>query len=289
MSHAAAPDARDTFGGMAFVLLWSTGYVAAAYALQGSGPYTLATLRFIGSALLIGLWLLLRPAPRAQATAIRHAAVAGVLLQAGFFGFIYAALQHGVAPAVAGLITGLMPLSTALGAAVLLGEPLRRSALLGLGFGLAGVLLVVGPELRGGGSHLAYAAAVAALLSLSLGTLYQKRHASSLDPRLALLVQLLASALVLLPVAWWQEHLHFVPGPQAIGGLAWAILVNSCCGLLLYLWLLLRGAAARTANLFYLVPPVTALLTALMLGSQFTLADALGFALAAFGVWLGQR
>lgn len=276
----------DAAGGLAFVLLWSTGYIAAAYALHGSGPYTLAALRFIGSAAIIGLWLLLRPAPAAQARALAHAAIGGVMLQAGFFGFIYAALRAGVAPAVAGLITGLMPLTTAVGAALLLGEKLQRRAVLGLLLGLAGVLLVVAPELHGGGTRLAYAAAVAALLSLSLGTLYQKRHASELDPRLALLVQLGASALVLLPLAWGLEGLRLHPSLASLGGLAWAIVVNSCCGLLLYLWLLSRGAAARTASLFYLVPPVTALLAALTLGAQFTLADALGFALAAFGVWL---
>ncbi len=281
--------AGSSAGGLAFVLMWSTGYIAAAAALHGSGPFTLAVLRFGGSALLIGVWLLLRTAPRATRTMLVHAVIAGLLLQAGFFGFTYAGLRAGVPPAAAGLITGLMPLTTALGAAVLLGEALRRGAIAGLALGLAGVLFVVVPDLRAPGSLPGYACMVLALLSLSLGTLYQKRHVGGLDPRLALLVQLLASLLALLPFAWTLEHLHVQPQPRVLAGIAWMILVNSCAGLLLYLWLIRHGAAGRVASLFYLVPPVTALLAAVLLQARFGWHDTLGFGLAAAGVWLGQR
>ena len=130
---------------------------------------------------------------------------------------------------------------------------------------------------------------ILAMLSLSLGTIYQKRHAGGLDARVALIAQALAAAAVVLPVAMMLEGIDFHPTPQSIAGLAWVILVNSCAGLLLYLWLLKRGAAGRVANVFFLVPPVTAVLTALLLGARFTPLDAAGFGLAAVGVWLGQR
>jgi drug/metabolite transporter (DMT)-like permease len=126
-------------------------------------------------------------------------------------------------------------------------------------------------------------------MSLSGGTLYQKRHASHLDPRLSLLVQLLVSLGALLPFAWWLEGLQLDPAPSVIGGELWAILINSCAGLLLYLWLISQGAASRVAGLFFLVPPVTAVLAALILGADFGLRESVGFALTAIGVWLGQR
>lgn len=277
-------------GGLAFVLLWSTGYIAAAFALHGNGPYTLAVVRFAGSALLIGAWLLIaRPASAMTRAALLHAAAAGVLLQAGFFGFTYAGLHAGVAPAVAGLITGLMPLTTAAGAAALLGERLTRGGIIGLAFGLVGVLFVIVPDLRASGSWLGYLCMLLALLSLSAGTLYQKRHASALDPRLALFMQLGASLIVMLPFAWQSEHLQLHPQAGSLLGIAWLILCNSCAGLLLYLWLLRHGGAARVSGLFYLVPPVTAVLAALVLGARFGWHDAAGFALAAAGVWLAQR
>jgi len=284
-----AVPSSEAVAGLSFVLLWSTGYIAAEFALVGSGAFTLAVLRFFGSAFVIGAWLLWRSAPRVDRRELRHVATAGLMLQAGFFGFAYAGMRAGVSPAAAGLIAGLMPLTTALGAALLLGERLRRWAWPGLLLGLAGVLLVIGPKLLLPGSSLGYALMVCALLSLSGGTLYQKRHSTHLDPRLALLVQLTVSMIALLPFAVLLEGLHYVPSTGVVLGTLWAILINSCAGLLLYLWLLRQGAAGRVAGLFYLVPPVTALLAALVLGAEFGLRETAGFGLAALGVWLGQR
>ncbi|MGQ0528449.1 MAG: DMT family transporter [Panacagrimonas sp.] len=279
----------DLLGGLSFVVLWSTGYISAVFALEGTGPFTLSVVRFAGTLAVIGAWLLWRRAPRAPGSALIHAGIGGVLLQAGFFGFVYAGMRAGVPPAAAGLIAGLMPLTTALFAAVLLGERMSRSAVLGLGIGLCGVLFVVIPDLQQAGSALAYTFVFLALASLSLGTVYQKRHASGVDARLALVAQVGAASLVLMPLAWWIEGLDLHLTPASVGGIAWVILVNSCCGLLLYLWLLRRGAAGRVASLFFLVPPMTAVLAAIFLGARFGLHDAVGVALAAVGVWLGQR
>ena len=291
MNAPAAPAASsvDLFGGLGFVLLWSTGYIAAAFALTGTGAFTLAVLRFIGTAAIIGTWVMFLDLPRAQPRALAHAAVGGVLLQSGFFGFAYAGLRAGVPPAAAGLIAGLMPLTTALGARVLLGERMHRSAYTSLLLGLIGVMVVVVPDLRAPGSRLGYLFMILALLSLSLGTIYQKRNAGGLDSRVALVAQVSAAAAVVLPFALWLEGMDLHVSPHSAGGIAWVILVNSCAGLLLYLWLLQRGAAGRVASLFFLVPPVTAVLAAVFLGATFTTLDGIGFGLAAIGVWLGQR
>lgn len=289
-SAASAPQSSvDLAGGLLFVFLWSTGYIAAVYGLDGSGPYTLAVVRFLGTAAVIGAWAWLARVRLPTRDALVQVGIAGILLQGGFFGFAYAGMQAGCPPAVAGLICGLMPLTTALIAAVVLGEKLRAGAALGLALGLVGVVMVVGPDLVGGGPLLGYVFLFLALMTLSLGTVFQKRQAGQIDARLALVVQVLAASLVMIPLAGWLEGLRFTPTANTLGGMLWVILVNSCAGVLLYLWLLKRGAAGRVASLFFLVPPVTALLAAGMLGATFSALDAAGFALAAGGVWLGQR
>jgi drug/metabolite transporter (DMT)-like permease len=287
-ASTAAPKS-DLLPRIAFVLIWGAGYAAAAFALAGMGPFTLASLRFVGSAAIIGVLILMRRAARPSLHLALHAALAGLLLQAGFFGFTYAGLRAGVSPAVAGLIAGLMPLTTALGAAPLLGERMRPAALVGLALGLAGVLLVIAPGLQGGGPVLGYVFVALALASLSLGTLYQKRWVVDADPVWSMLIQLLVSALALLPFGWLLEGLRVQPSVASIGGLAWVTLVNSAAGLLLYLSLLAHSGAARVASLFYLVPPVAAAFAAVLLHAHFGPLELLGFGLAALGVWLGQR
>lgn len=279
----------DLLPGLAFILIWSAGYIAASYGLTGMGPFTLATLRFVGSGLIIALLVVLRQAPRPSLRLLLHATFAGVLLQAGFFGFTYEGLRLGAPPATAGLVVGLMPLTTALGATLLLGEPMLPRAMLGLALGLAGVLLVIAPGLRGGGALLGHICFALALASLSLGTLYQKRRVVGADPGWSMLAQLGISALIMLPPGLILEGLQVQVSAPAMAGLAWVILVNSAAGLLLYLVLLARSGAARVASLFYLVPPASALMAAVFLHAHFGVREGAGFALAATGVWLGQR
>ena len=65
----------------AFVLLWSTGYIAAKLALPHCGPFTLVSLRFLfAAALLIPIVILWRaPWPRSW-SAVGHIAVTGLLV-----------------------------------------------------------------------------------------------------------------------------------------------------------------------------------------------------------------
>lgn len=278
-----------TAGGLLFVLLWSSGYIGADFGLRGIAPFTLGVLRFAGSTALIGLWLCWRRPATPSRSALWHAALAGACLQAGFFGFIYAAMHAGVSAAASGVIAGLMPLVTALGAAFFLAEPLGRWTLPGAVLGLSGVGLVLWPSLDDPGTRLGVALAVCALLALSGGTLLQRRpQPRPLDARLALFVQLAVALLILLPLAAWEGFAARFTLENSLGAL-WVTLINSCCGLLLYLWLLRHGAARVVSGWFYLVPPVTGLLALLVLGERFGGAQWLGFALAAAGVWLAQR
>lgn len=277
-----------TAGGLLFVLLWSSGYLGAHYALLGFAPFTATVLRFAGSALIIGLWVLAHKRPSFSLPDLWPAALAGLFLQAGFFGFIYAAMATGATAAAAGLIAGLMPLSTAIGAAVFIGEPLGRYTLPGALIGLAGVGLVLGPMLDAPGTLLGLALAVCALLSLSGGTLLQRRQPTRLEPRLALLVQLLVALVVLLPFAAF-EGFAMQPSLPAVLGVLWVTLINSCCGLLLYLWLLRTGSARVVSGWFYLVPPITGVMAMAILGDRFGLWQWAGFGLAAVGVWLAQH
>src|SRR6218665_557017 len=100
-----------------FIVLWSSGYVAGKLGLPHAGPFTLLTLRF-GLAALVLLAIALAtgaPWPRRRAE-WAHLAVVGLLMQVLHFSGIYYALRMGLSAGVAGLLIGMMPLATALGA-----------------------------------------------------------------------------------------------------------------------------------------------------------------------------
>ena len=272
-----------------FVLLWSTGYPAARIGLDHAAPFTLLVARFAGAGLIYGALALLSGAIWPRGRAAIHSAVVGLLQLALQFGALYLAAARGVNVGLIALVIGTMPIVTAvLGFA--LGETVRPVQWLGFAFGFAGVALAVGEGIGpGSGAGIASSAAVlVGLLAVSIGTLYQKRFGSQVDLRTGLALQHLVAALALLPFAL-HEGWVFDASPVLFGSLGWMIAVNSLSAFALFFVLLRRGAVNQVTTLFFLMPPVTALLDYLALGDPLSVLKVSGIAVAAFGVYLATR
>jgi drug/metabolite transporter (DMT)-like permease len=274
-----------------FVLIWSTGFIVARYGMPHAPPMTFLALRFALSVLAFAVWIALARAPWPQGRAQwLHLAVAGVLMHAGYLGGVWAAVKLGLGAGLAALVVGLQPLLTALWVSAS-GQEARVSAVrwLGLALGLAGLVLVVWHKLGvGEASAASLALAVLALLSITAGTLYQKRFVAAADARTANTVQLLAALAVCAPLALLEpEAVRW--HPELIGAMAWSVLVLTLGGSSLLLLLIQRGAATRVTSLMYLVPPCTAVMAWLLFGEALGPLVLAGLALSALGVWLAVR
>jgi drug/metabolite transporter (DMT)-like permease len=132
------------------------------------------------------------------------------------------------------------------------------------------------------------ALAVGALLSITVGTLYQKRFVAPVDVRSANLVQLIAALVVTLPLALLEhEAMHW--NAQLWSAMAWSVLALTLGGSSLLYLLIQRGAATEVTSLLYLVPPCTALMAWLGFGEAVTPVMLLGMALCATAVFLVRR
>ncbi len=270
-----------------FILLWSSGYVAGKLALPHAGPLTLLTLRFGLAAVVLLAVAGATGAPWPhRARAWGHLAVVGLLMQVVHFCCVYFALRWGLSAGIAGLLIGLMPLVTALGAHLWLAEALGRRQWLGLLGGLAGVALVVAGKPLGG-AWGAYAAAGLGLLGLVAGTLYQKRFCAHMDLRSGAGIQMAVSALAVALVAGPTEHFAIDWRPEFVGAWLWLGLVNSIGAFSLMFIMIRRGQAGQVARLFFLIPGVSALMGFVLLGERLEPLALAGFALSAFAVCLG--
>lgn len=284
-THGANPVA---FASAAFVVLWSTGYIAGKFALAHAAAFNLLTVRFAGATLAFAALAIVARAPWPGWRAALHSAVVGILSLALSFGGVYLGVEWGAEIGVAALVVGAMPLLTA-AIAPWFGECVSVRQWFGLAIGLAGVLLVLADRLHiGAAPPSAYLMLFIGLIGISLGTLYQKRHASAIDPRVGLTVQHAAAALAVLPFAL-HEGLRFDGSAALAVSAGWLIIVNSVGGFGLLFLLLRRGAANRVAQLFFLIPPVTAVISYIVLGEQFTVLKLVGFVVAAAGVFIGTR
>lgn len=278
---------------MLFVLIWSTGFVVAKFGLPYAPPLTFLLLRFAG-VLAVLVPLVLLSGARWPVGRIGHIAVAGVLVQAGYLGGVWWAIEVGMPAGLAALIVGMQPILTAF-AAPLVGELVRGRQWVGLMLGVCGVALVVANKISLTGlSWQGIGLCVFALLSITVGTLYQKRYCASFDLRSGTLIQFAASLLVLLPLAMIFEDAtlaldHVEWTPQFVGALLWSIFALSIGAIFLLFALIRRSAATQVTSLMYLTPPTTAVMAWVMFGEAFSAIGLLGMALAVIGVALVVR
>ena len=274
-----------------FVLLWSTGFIGAKLGLPYAEPLTFLLIRFACVIGLLGLLALVlrRPWPH-RPTQWLHIAVAGALLHGGYLSGVFLAIHTGMAAGVVALIVGIQPLLTAFLSASMVGERVSGRQWMGLVLGFGGVTLVVWDKLGFGGlSGAGFAFSTLALVSITLGTLYQKRYCAELDLWSGSVIQFIAAALVLLPFALAFETMRVAWSGQFVFALGWLIFVLSLGAISLLHLLIRRGAATRVSALFYLVPPTTALLAFLIFGEKLGLAAVAGMAIAAAGVAIAVR
>jgi len=274
--------------GAAFVLLWCTGYPAAKLALAHAAPLTLLVLRFGSAAMLLALLAVFAGVSWPRGRTALHSVVTGALSLALQFGALYVAVALGVNVGIAALVIGMTPIATALISRAL-GEALSSRQWLGFAFGAAGVVLAVADRIgTSDAPWFAYLLLLLGLAGIGAGTVYQKRFAVDVDPRAGLAIQQASATLLLLPFAL-HEGFRFDASAAFLGSLGWLIVVNSLIAFALMFVLLRRGAASRVAALFFLMPPVTAIMNYFVLGDALTVAKIAGFALATFGVWLATR
>ncbi len=278
----------------AFVLIWASGFVAARYVAPYAEPLAFVALRLALVALVLaGIAFVLRARWPRSAAGWRDGMVAGVLMQGIYVAGVFWSVHRGLPAGIAALVGSLQPLLTASLAGPLLGERVSRRRAAGIAVGFLGAALVLVPKLgatdAAGIPPGALAISLGSVVALTLGTLWQKRTGGGGDLLASAVLQFLGGTACAVPLA-----LAF-GGPRfdAVGplwfSLGWAILVNSVAGVLLFLFLIRRGAVAGVAALFFLVPPVSAGLGYLLFGETLTLVQIAGMAVAAAGVAVANR
>jgi len=214
-------------------------------------------------------------------------AFAGALIQGGYLGGVFLSLHHGMPAGVSSLITALQPILAAVLSGWLLGERTSARQWLGLAIGIAGVALVVREKwILEGVGIAATALSVLALVSISLGAVWQKRFCARVDLRTGAVIQFGAAMLVLAPVALLLETRQVHWSGELVLAIVWLVFALSLGAVFLLFWLIRHGAATRVASLMYLVPPCTALVAWPLFGETYTLFSAAGMALAMLAVWL---
>ncbi len=279
MSDYAAPPV--------FVLLWSSGFIGAKLGLPYAEPMTFLSIRMAAVVALLALLILVTRPPLPSAAGILHNLMAGLLIHGCYLGGVFVAIDRHLPAGLAALVVSLQPILTATMANRLIGERVVTRQWIGLLLGLAGVYLVVRSRTAGGDTSLvAWVAITVALLGITVGTLYQKRFGAGVDWRSGFVVQYAGAGLLfgLGAVAFEQRTVQW--SVELLVALGWLVFVLSFGAVWLLYFLIRRSAAARVVSLFYLTPPVTALMAWALFDERLEPLSIAGMAVCVAGVFL---
>lgn len=274
-----------------FLVLWSSGFAFVALGLEDAEPLTFLAVRFV---IVVGLlapaFLVLRPPLPARRRDWVHLAVMGLLLQALYFSLLYGAIALDVAAGTSALIVSLQPILVAVLAPRLAHERVSGLRWAGLGAGLAGAALVVLARSAVEAASVAgFACAFGGLLAITASTLYEKRFGVEHHPVTANLVQYAVGLTATLPLAWVVEGLSLRWTAGVTISLAYLAIANSLISITLLLAMIRRGEASRVSALFFLVPPLAAVIAWAIIGETMPPLAWAGLVVATAGVAVAAR
>lgn len=270
-----------------FVLLWASGFIGAKLGLGYAEPLTFLALRMITVVVLVVIIIVATRPKWPTPNGMMHSALTGLLVHGLYLGGVFIAMEHGLSAGLVALIVSLQPVLTSTVANRLFGEGVAARQWLGLALGLAGVYLVLEAKIASGeATPLAWIAATVALFGITVGTLYQKRFGGGIDWRPALCIQYAAAGIVFSLGAVLFETRTVAWTPQFVFALAWLVLVLSLGAVWLLYFLIRHSAATRVVSLFYLTPPVTALLAWALFDERLKPLALAGMAVCVAGVFL---
>ena len=270
-----------------FVILWASGFIGAKLGLPYAEPLTFLFLRMFGAVLLLGAIVFYARPKWPNLTGLLDSCAIGAFMHALYLGGVYISIANGLPAALSALIVGLQPLLISTIANRLLGERVVARQWGGLLLGIAGVYLVVQDRATtGGASPLAWVAALVALLSITFGTIYQKRFGSGIDWRPGMLIQYAAAGILfaLGAMAFETRIVHWTP--DFLFALCWLVIVLSFGAIWLLYFLISRAAATRVVSLFYLTPSVTALMAWALFNERLAVGALIGMVFCVIGVFL---
>ncbi|QPF82339.1 DMT family transporter [Bradyrhizobium genosp. L] len=272
-----------------FVVLWSTGFIGTKYVINNAEPLTYLAIRMAIVVVVMAVIAAIARPKWPDRIGLLHSAVAGILVHGIYLGGTAIAIAHSIPAGLSALIPGLQPILTSTIANRWLGERVTRLQWGGLVLGLAGVALILHDRPMTGEAGWGWLASVVSLISITLGTLYQRRYCNQIDWRAGNVVQYIAVTIFFGVGAWLFETnvVHWTS--EFVLALAWLVFALSIGSIGLLYWLIRHHAATSVASLFYLVPAVTALMAYVLFNERLDTVAIIGMAACAAAVLLVNR
>jgi len=273
-----------------FVVLWSSAFITSKIIVQDASPFASLAFRFaIVTAGFFCFAVFLKESLLASCKDMLEAAGTGILFHGLYLGGVFFAISKGMPAGLSALIVSLQPVLTGALAGPVLGEQVTWRQWVGIALGFGGAALVLGLDVGGELPLIGIIATAISLLAVTAGTLWQKRLSGRLPLSVSNMYQAMAACIFHTAVMLMIEQPFLAFTPSFMLAMGWQILAVSFGAFTILMYLIKAGSASQTATLFFLVPPVSAVMGWLFVNEQLTAIDITGLIIATIGVYVATR
>ena len=273
-----------------FILLWSSAFISGKEITQNASPFAALSFRF--GIVFIGFFiyaLIKNEKLLGDFKNVFQSIFIGVLFHGIYLGGCWYAFSIGMPAAIVALIVTLQPVLTNILSGPLFGEKIGWKQWLGILFGFLGSLMVLGINFASEFPVIGLYVSVLALIAITVGTLWQKKISGSLSLSVSNGYQAIGGCLfnAILIILFEDPYINF--NTNFILGMSHQIILVSFGAFTILMFLIKAGSVSKTTTLFFLVPPVSAIMAWLFLGELLSIIDIMGFLLTSFGVYIATR
>ena len=270
-----------------FIFFWSSAFVSGQIIVQSASPFASLSFRFMIVALgFIIFAKMFNEKIFVKKSLIYQSAVTGILFHGFYLGGVFFSYSVGLSATLSALIVGLQPVLTNILSGPILKEKVTFTQWMGILMGLIGTVFVIGLDVGKSIPILGIIASIVALIGATTATIWQKKFTNRLSLSVNNFYQALAAAIFLLLVSLIFEVSYINFTTSFILSMGWQIIMVSFGAFTILMYLIKIGSASKTSNLFFLVPPTTAVMAWFVLGEELYRNDLIGLMIASIGVFI---
>ncbi len=275
---------------LSFIILWSSAFISGQFIVLSSSPFAALFFRFIIVSICFLIFAFyLKEKILVESNLIFQSSVTGILFHGFYLGGVFFSYSVGLSATLSALIVGLQPILTNIFSGPILKEKVNFVQWIGITLGFTGTIMVIGNDIGISIPILGVIASIIALLGATTATIWQKKFTNNINLSVNNFYQAFAAAIFLLAISFLFETPYIIFDNRFIISMGWQIIMVSFGAYAILMYLIKNGTASKTSNLFFLVPPVTAIMAYFILGEKLYLIDIFGLAICAFGVYIATR
>ena len=275
---------------LSFIIFWSSAFVSGQFIVQSASPFAALTFRFIIVAICFLVFsFYFKERIFINIKLILQASITGILFHGFYLGGIFFSYSVGLTATLSALIVGLQPILTNILSGPILNERVTIIQWFGITLGFIGTVMVIGYEIGSSIPLLGVLSSIVALLGATIATIWQKKFTNNITLSVNNFYQAFAASIFLIIVSILFEIPFINFDMRFILSMGWQIIMVSFGAYAILMYLIKKGTASKTSNLFFLVPPVTAVMAWMVLGEKLFVIDIVGLLICAFGVYIATR